>query len=119
MPEWLYTAIELWPILSSLTPIILLAGFYWLRTKFPVKEDFDQLAATVEKIELDQVGVNAIVQRLNDDRAAAPTPVQLMAEIAAVEGRVKAVEAGLSAISTQLKTANEYLQILVERGLQK
>lgn len=38
--SWLVTMIELWPIISSLTPITLLAGFYWLQTKFPSKGDF-------------------------------------------------------------------------------
>ena len=117
MPSWLYNLIELWPILSGLTPLILLAGFYWLRTKFPDKVDFDKLTLKVEQIELDQVTTSTALQRMSEDRDSPPTRLQLMQHIAGLEGRVSAVETGPASINTQLKTANEYLQILVERGL--
>ena len=119
MPAWLATLIDLWPIASTITPLILLAGFYWLQTKFPSKLDFAALADKVDQIEVDQAAASAAVQRMSEDRDSPPTRLQLMQHIAGLEGRVSAVEAGLASINTQLKTANEYLQILVERGLGK
>lgn len=119
MPAWLYTVVDLWPVLSSLTPVILLAGFYWLRTKFPDKADFDALKVTVEQIELDQTSLNLIVKRLDEERDSHPSRIHLLEELGTVESRVKSVETGQLGLSMQLKTANEYLQILVERGLSK
>lgn len=119
MPSWLNTIIDLWPIASTITPLILLGGFYWLQTKFPSKTDFSDLSRKVDTIEIDQIRVGDEIKKLREDRDSPPTRMELLSKIAGVEGRVSAVETGLASINTQLKTANEYLQILVERGLER
>lgn len=115
--SWLYNLIELWPILSSLTPVILLGGFYWLRTKFPSRQDFDALAGNVDQLDAVVARLKVETDHLIEERDAAPTRIQLMDEIGRLSARVSGVEAGVAAIGTQLATANDYLQILVERGL--
>lgn len=115
--SWIDSLIALWPILSSLTPLILLGGFYWLRTQFPSRQDFEALTSNVDQLDNDVGTLKVEIGHLIDERDAAPTRVQLMEEIGKLNGRVSGVEAGITAIGTQLATANDYLQILVERGL--
>ena len=100
MPDWVRLIIDLWPIASTITPIILLAGFLWLRQKFPSKEDFDVLKLNVDKLKLDQAATtnaleatNSTIKELKGERDDPPTRVQLMAEMATMAGRVSAVEA--------------------------
>lgn len=117
MPSWLSLIIDLWPIASVLTPVILTAGFLWLRQKFPSKEDFDALKITVDKLKLDQVATTNAIKELKDERDDPPTRVQLMAEMGDLAERVSAMEAAFAGISAQLLTTNNYLQILIERGV--
>lgn len=117
MPSWLSLIVDLWPIASTITPVILLAGFLWLRQKFPSKEDFDALKLTVDKLKLDQVATTNAIKELKDERDDPPTRVQLMAEMGDLAERVSAMEAAFAGISAQLLTTNNYLQILIERGV--
>ncbi|WP_300113352.1 hypothetical protein [Sphingobium sp.] len=124
MPDWVRLIIDLWPIASTITPIILLAGFLWLRQKFPSKEDFDVLKLNVDKLKLDQAATtnaleatNSTIKELKGERDDPPTRVQLMAEMATMAGRVSAVEAKVDGVGNAVETANDYLQILIERGV--
>ncbi len=117
MPDWLTILIKLWPIASTITPIILLAGFLWLRQKFPSKEDFEALKVNVDKLKVDQVATTNAIKELKDERDDPPTRVQLMAEMGDLAERVSAMEASFHGISSQLNTTNNYLQILIERGV--
>ena len=128
MPDWLSFIIDLWPIASTITPVILFAGFLWLRQKFPSKEDFDLLKGTVDKLKIDQAATtaatanaleatNVAIKELKGERDDPPTRVQLMAEMATMAGRVSAVEAKVDGVGNAVETANDYLQILIERGV--
>ena len=128
MPDWISLIIDLWPIASTITPIILLAGFLWLRQKFPSKEDFDALKLTVDVLKVDQAATTAAtanaleatnnaIKELKGERDDPPTRVQLMAEMATMAGRVSAVEAKVDGVGNAVETANDYLQILIERGV--
>lgn len=119
MPDWVQLIIDLWPIASTITPIILLAGFLWLRQKFPSKEDFDALKQTVDQLKTDQVASTQTIRLLKNERDDPPTRVQLMAEMATLAGRVSAVEASLKGVGDQVATSNDYLQILIERGVSR
>ncbi|PHP19549.1 hypothetical protein CG471_11865 [Sphingobium sp. IP1] len=126
MPDWVSLIIKLWPIASTITPIILLAGFLWLRQKFPSKEDFDSLKRTVDALQIDQVATknsleatNSAIKELKADRDDPPTRVQLMAEMAVLAGRVSGIEAEVKGVGKQVETSNDYLQILIERGVSK
>jgi len=117
MPDWLLYIIDLWPILSSITPVILLAGFYWLRTKFPTKEDFDALAGKVAQLSVDQVKCSDAVEQLKLEQDDPPTRLELLEHMAKLSGRLHAVEATTAGIAKQVDTSNDYLQILIERGV--
>lgn len=117
MPDWVSLIIKLWPIASTITPIILLAGFLWLRQKFPSKEDFDTLRGKVDKLTVDQAKTADAIKELKAGRDDPPTRVQLMAEMAVLAGRVSAVEAKVDGVGNAVETSNDYLQILIERGV--
>ncbi|HEX7820665.1 MAG TPA: hypothetical protein VF463_08595 [Sphingobium sp.] len=119
MPDWLSLLIDIWPVLSGATPIILMAGFYWLRTKFPTKEDFDKLQTTVTQLSVDQVKCNAAVVQLEAEHKESPTPIELMAQLATLAGRMSGVENRVDGVGKQVETANDYLQILIERGISR
>jgi len=110
VPDWLSLIIDLWPIASTITPVILLAGFLWLRQKFPSKEDFDTLKLSVDKLKLDQAATasameasnaatKAAINELKGERDDPPTRVQLMAEMATLAGRTSAVEAKVDGVA--------------------
>jgi H+/Cl- antiporter ClcA len=117
VPDWISLLIQLWPIASTITPVILLAGFLWLRQKFPSKEDFDALKLTVDQLKTDQAKTSETIKELKGERDDPPTRVQLMAEMAVLASRVSGMEAGLEGVRGQLETSNDYLQILIERGV--
>jgi len=117
MPSWASIIIDLWPIASTITPIILLAGFFWLRTKFPLKEDFDKLAEIVDKLGDEQISCSARLKAVEDDQDSEPTRVQMLAQMTVMSNKVSRVEAQTEGVQSQLKTANDYLQIIIERGM--
>ncbi|WP_336973475.1 hypothetical protein [Sphingobium aromaticiconvertens] len=119
MPSWFSIVTDLWPIASTITPLILLAGFFWLRTKFPLKEDFDKLADIVDKLGDEQIACSARLKAVENDQVSEPTRVQIMAQMTVMSNKVSRVEAQTEGVQTQLRTANDYLQIMVERGLGK
>lgn len=109
--------IELWPILSAITPLLFGAGFLYLRTQFPTKADFDSLAKTVNEIGDKMIITTSAVDHLAQEQESAPTRIELMNRIADLGGRVSKMEGSLDGIATQLDTTNDYLKIIVERGL--
>lgn len=119
MPSILNALIELWPVITALSPILFGAGLLYLRTQFPTKADFDVLAKTVTDLAINLTATTTAVDHLAQEQDSAPTRIQLMEKIASVEGRVSGVERGLSSIEAQLHTTNDYLKILVDRGLER
>lgn len=109
--------IDLWPILSAITPLLFGAGFLYLRTQFPTKADFDSLAKTVTAIGDKMLVTTSAVDHLAQEQESAPTRVELMNRIAELGGRVSKMEGSLSGISSQLDTTNDYLKVIIERGL--
>ncbi|MFY9350076.1 MAG: hypothetical protein WBL20_04700 [Sphingobium sp.] len=119
MPGWFRVVLDLWPIASTITPVILLAGFLWLRQKFPSKEDFDALSIKVDKIDVDQVACKVAIQALKEERDDPPTRIELLEGVAKLAERLSAVEARSEGIADQLDTANDYLQLLIERSVRR
>ncbi|WP_289145063.1 hypothetical protein [uncultured Sphingobium sp.] len=117
MPDWVSLIIDLWPIASTITPIILLAGFFWLRTKFPLKEDFDKLAVIVKQLGDEQISCSARLKSVEDDQVSEPTRIQLLAQMQVMSNKVSRVEAQTEGVQSQLATANDYLQLIIERGM--
>jgi hypothetical protein len=117
MPDWFKIIVDLWPIASTITPVILIAGFLWLRTKFPLKEDFDKLAANVKTLSDEQISCAARLTAVEDDLDSEPTRVQLLAQMTVMSSKISRVEAQTEGVQSQLATANDYLQIIIERGM--
>jgi hypothetical protein len=119
MPSILATLISLWPLVSQIAPLLFGIAIIYLRSQFPHKTDFAALAATVTALAEKLTANSASVEHLAKDQESAPNRIELMGRIAALEGRVSGVESGLQGIRHQLDTANDYLKILVDRGLDK
>lgn len=119
MPSLLSMLVEFWPVITALSPILFGAALLYLRTQFPTKAGFDALVETVNGLSKNLTATTTAVDHLTQGQDSAPTRVELMGQIAALSGRVSAVERGLSGIEAQLHTTNDYLKILVDRGLER
>lgn len=117
VPDWIKLIVDLWPIASTITPLILIAGFLWLRTKFPDKAEFDKVVVTVNQVVTDQATCAQAIKELKSERDDPPTRIDLMAQLGTMSGRLSAVEAKSDGIADRVETANDYLQILIERGV--
>jgi hypothetical protein len=119
MPSLLDTVIGLWPIVSQIAPLLFGVAIIYLRSQFPHKTDFAALAQTVTTLSEKLSANSTSVEHLAKDQVSSPNRIELMSRIAALEGRVSGVESGLQGIRHQLDTANDYLKILVDRGLDR
>lgn len=111
--------VGLWPTLSALTPIVLAGGVWYLRTQFASKSDFDALSTKVIELTAAVRTAQGSIDHLTDEQDSTPTRIELLNEIAALNGRVSGMEAGMHGIEQRLATTNTYLQILVERGMER
>lgn len=119
MPSIFNALIELWPVITALSPILFGAGLLYLRTQFPTKADFDKLATTVTSLSNNLTATTTAVDHLAQEQESAPTRIELMNQIATLGGRVSGMEGSLKGISSQLETTNDYLRIIIENGLGK
>ena len=118
MSYWLDILINVvWPIASTLTPIILGAGFLWLQTKFPSKADFDALKTRVGDVEVQQGKDGLRIATLADDAEHSPTRIELFSKVSAMSAKISHLEATTKAIEKMLGTQNDYLHTLIEKGL--
>lgn len=129
MLPWLDTILNIiWPIASTLTPVILGAGFVWLKSQFPtrgevsaiedrVTGDFDALQHRIGKIESRMIAVDQRVQHLAQDADETPTRIELLREMGSVSQRLSGVEATVEAVDKRLSTQNDYLHTLIQKGL--
>jgi hypothetical protein len=108
----------LWPIASTITPLILAAGFLWLRTKFPSREEVEKLSAKVEQLDgkLDDHEVR--VGKIEFDQKSEPTRADLNRVQTALGERIGGVEATLRGMGQQLGRIDTYLHTLIDKGLE-
>lgn len=111
--------IGLWPIVSALTPFVLAGGVWYLRTQFASKADFDALSLKVINLTTAVQTAQGSIDHLTAEQDSTPTRIELLNKIAAVEGRASGIEADVQGIKSRLDTANDYLQILVQRGMER
>lgn len=130
MPTFLEIVRTIWPIAAVLTPLILGAGFLWLRTQFPTKTD---LAAMEERIRADieeherrlddgskkMADYDKRIALVEDDCESSPSKADLSQANASLAGRMSGVESSLRGQERQLSTLNTYLHTLIEKGLGK
>jgi hypothetical protein len=110
--EWLKVLQVAWPIAATITPLILLAGFLWLQTKFALRKEVKDLESKVD----DHAERLKIVEL---ECSQAPSRQNLQVELSNLAQRLRGVEVSSEAVNRQLGTTNTYLHTLVERGLSK
>lgn len=108
--NWLEIIRTVWPIAATITPVILLCGFFWLQTKFALKKTVDDLDKRVDEHEVRLKSVEL-------ECAQVPSRQSLQVELSNLSQRMRGVEVGCEAMGRQLNTTNDYLHTLVERGL--
>lgn len=120
----------LWPIAVVLIPVVLTAGFLWLKTQFPTKADLIATEARIvadideHKARLDDgskkmADFDKRIALVEDDCEASPSRGELLQQNAALAGRMSAVESSLRGQERQFTTMNGYLHTIIEKGLSK
>lgn len=117
--NWLQLLSLLWQVASTVTPLILLGGFFWLRQQFPSKTDFDALTVKVTALEANQQKDSLRIGHIISDVEDPPTRIDLLRHISELTNRVAHVEATTQGIAKQLGTVHDYVHTLIERGLAK
>jgi hypothetical protein len=109
----------LWPILSAIGPIVLGVAMWWLQKQFPSKADFTVLSDKVDKVATEQQANAVRLDAIERDMDDPPTRLELLQQMAKLAAQIGQVEARTDGLGQQLRTANDYLQIIVEKGLGK
>jgi chromosome segregation ATPase len=124
--SWWQIIQVIWPIAATLTPLILLGGFAWLKTKFPSRADLKEhetelkavanvVSGLVTRMSTNENRIENVVRDLERE----PTRAGLANSISDVRDRLGQVEASVRAMHHQLETQNDYLHTLVQQGLGK
>ena len=128
MPSWVHILSELWPIAATVTPLIMIAGFYWLRSKFVSLVDHDDLKCKVDAHSDAIASMDSAIKTLLANIDSAPTRMDLLTKLSDLNERMSRAEAENQAVQRQmiaqsqsverqLSTLNQYLHTLVERGM--
>lgn len=105
-----------WPIFLVVVTLAAGGAIWWAKGQFAGKADFDALKRKGEDGLHDH---EARIRVLEEHSAQSPTRQELQEDISQLAERMGRVEAGQEGITRQLGTANNYLQMLVERGMQR
>lgn len=122
--SWLEILQTLWPIASTLTPVIMLGGFAWLQTKFPSQADLkehkvdllalnDRVSSVMTRMTTSEGRIENIIRDLERE----PTRADLSSSIADLRERMGRVESSVDSVRDQLETQNEYLHTLIQQGM--
>ena len=117
-----------WPIAAVITPLVLGAGFIWLKTQFPTKAELKQLEKELEqrldghadRFERGSTKLADHDKRLalvEEDCKSIPSRQTLQEALSQLSQRVRGIEVGFDGVSRQLGTTNDYLKIIVDKGL--
>lgn len=107
----------IWPIAATITPVVMLGGFAWLKTKFPAIEDVEDIEDQLRDLRERKVKTESRLDTIERDLQSAPTRADLQNIISNLSERIGGLEAQNRGFERQLKTQNDYLQVLVERGM--
>jgi hypothetical protein len=118
----------IWPIAVSILPLIVGAGFLWLKTQFPTKSELAALEGELVK-KLDghlgrfERGSAKFAEHdrrlalVEEDCESAPSKNDLNQGITVLAGRMSGMESGLKGVERQLNTQHDYLRTLIDQGL--
>ena len=120
----------LWPIAATITPLVLLAGFLWLKTQFAGAKDVAEIGTKLAGYDNRLTKIEGELETLAANDVSEPTRVDLMQSLAAMDARMSRMEAHNEALVRQLgaqnhslqrelKTLSDYVHSLIEQGLQR
>jgi hypothetical protein len=118
----------MWPIAVIITPVIVGAGILWLKTQFPTK---GELTAHEREVQTDlkkhtdrfEAGSRKFAEHdkrlalVEEECKSVPTRQSLQGELSQLSQRMRGVEVGFESVGRQLGTTNDYLKIIVDKGL--
>lgn len=120
---WMEYVRVIWPIASTLTPILIGLAVLWLKNQFALKAELAALATEVARQNAVQdrelAGHETRITLLEKECAAPPSRHEINDKLGKFSERLSAVETGVSGVSEQLKTSNEYLHALVYEGIKR
>lgn len=130
MPIWVSWLQTLWPIAATITPLIMIAGFYWLSSKFASVRAHTDLKGEVEAHTIKLTKIDATLSGLERDADDEPTRMDMMNKLSTLNERMSRGDAQIealqrqmtaqnNAVERQLSTLNQYLHTLIERGIAK
>ncbi len=117
MPSWLDIVATMWPIAATITPLMMMGGFFWLRTQFAPRGDLDEHAAKLGDIREELVRIDERLTNLQSDMDASPSRSEMSERISYLAERIGRMEAATEGILRQFATTNQYLHTIIERGL--
>lgn len=118
--SWLATY---WPVVggvfSIVSPIVMAAFILWMKSQFATQQQVEQQAARIDLLKEAQLLIAGRVQALEDDAKREPTRGQLGERLGGLAERLAGVEKGLVSLERIGGTTNNYLELLVEKGLRQ
>lgn len=117
MSIWLEYIRVFWPVFLGAGTFVMLFGLLWLRSKFTPIEEHKAVAKRVTDLESLTTGQDQRIAHVEGAMEQAPTRQELQDDIGELASRMTGVETGLQGIDARLKTQNDYLHLLVEKGL--
>lgn len=135
--SWLFILQVLWPIAVTIIPLVLGAGFIWLKTQLATKAE---LTAATQGFETDlrevRTRLDTHADRFergsgkfadHDKRIALveescespPTRADLNQGLTVLGGRMSGVESSLRGLDRTVSTQNDYVRTLIEAGITK
>lgn len=131
---WVQIFDIVWKICVVITPVLMGACVLWLKSQFQTKGEASAERNRVDaRFDTEKLRLETEIKRIDARGADHETRLQLQErnaqeppsrhELAAKVERVLTTQAGLEravgGMSDQLKTTNDYLHTLIERGLEK
>lgn len=125
--DWLKVLQVLWPIAVILLPLIVGAGFLWLKTQFPTKGELTAHEKEVER-KLEEhasrfergsgkfANLDRRLALVEEECKSVPTRQNLQRELSELSQRIRGIEVGFEGVGRQLGTTNDYLKIIVDKG---
>lgn len=126
--SWLQILQVLWPIAVIIIPLILGAGFIWLKTQLATKAEVKVIEERIAKLDADSrerfergsrkfADHDKRIALVEEECEGAPTKADIHQMVSVLAGRMSGMENGLGGVERQLGTQHDYLRTLIERGL--
>jgi hypothetical protein len=116
-PDFLDLIRTLWPVLVGLVVVTTGGVLAALTTRFVTASRFDLLRDRVDRIDAGCERREVRVVALEEAARMSPTRIELQEDIGEIGARMTGVEVGIKAIDGRLETQNQYLNMLLDRGM--